>query len=89
MTNDELNNLTALVEGINIKFLRREVDREITEIKRAQNKFRLQQNRDRAKAEAIKHALEREQTVEDNIQKLIELRAEYMKNPSSPRRFKI
>ena len=83
LTNDELNNLTALVEGINIKFLRREVDREITEIKRAQNKFRIQQNRDRAKAEAIKHAQEREQTVEDNIQQLIELRAEYIKNPSS------
>ena len=83
LTNDELNNLTALVEGINIKFLRREVDREITEIKRAQNKFRLRQARDHAKAEAIKHALEREQTVEDNIQKLNELRAEYMKNPSS------
>ena len=83
LTNDELNKLTALVEGINIKFLRREVDREITEIKRAQNKFRLRQARDNAKAEAIKHAQEREQTVEDNIQKLIELRAEYMKNPSS------
>ena len=83
LTDDELNNLTAFVEGINIKFLRREVDREITEIKRAQNKFRLRQARDNAKAEAIKHAQEREQTVEDNIQKLIELRAEYMKNPSS------
>ena len=83
LTDDELNNLTALVEGINIKFLRREIDREITEIKRAQNKFRVRQAKEHAKAEAIKHAQEREQTVEDNIQKLIELRAEYMKNPSS------
>ena len=40
------------------------------------------QAKDRAKAEAIKHALERKQTVEDNIQKLIELRAEYAKAPS-------
>jgi len=78
----EKNALTALVEGINIKSLRNEVDREVTEIKRAQNKFRAQQARDRAKAEAIKHARERKQTVEDNIQKLIELRAEYTKNPS-------
>ena len=82
LTNDELNNLTALVEGVNIKFLRREVDREITDIKRAQNKFHARQVRERAKAEAIKHAQEREQTVEDNIQKLIELRAEYAKAPS-------
>lgn len=78
----EKNALTALVEGVNIKSLRNEVDREVTEIKRVQNKFHAQQARDRAKAEAIKHALERKQTVEDNIQKLIELRAEYTKNPS-------
>ena len=74
--------MTALVEGVNIKSLRNEVDREVTEIKRAQNKFHAQQARDRAKAEAIKHAQERKQTVEDNVQKLIELRAEYSKNPS-------
>ena len=78
----EKNALTALVEGVNIKSLRNEVDREVTEIKRAQNKFHAQQARDRAKAEAIKHAQERKQTVEDNVQKLIELRAEYSKNPS-------
>ena len=78
----EKNDLTALVEGVNIKSLRNEVDREVTEIKRAQNKFHAQQARDRAKAEAIKHAQERKQTVEDNVQKLIELRAEYSKNPS-------
>ena len=78
----EKNALTALVEGVNIKSLRNEVDREVTEIKRAQNKFLAQQARDRAKAEAIKHAQERKQIVGDNIQKLIELRAEYTKNPS-------
>ena len=78
----EKNALTALVEGVNIKSLRNEVDREVTEIKRAQNKFLAQQARDRAKAEAIKHTQERKQIVEDNIQKLIELRAEYTKNPS-------
>ena len=78
----EKNALTALVEGVNIKFLRNEVYREVTEIKRAQNKFRAQQAREQAKAEAIKHAQERKQTIEDNIQKLIELRAEYAKAPS-------
>ena len=30
----------------------------------------------------IKHTQEREQTVEDNVQKFIKLRAEYTKNPS-------
>ena len=78
----EKNALTALVEGVNIKSLRNEIDREVTKIKRAQNKFLAQQARDRAKAEAIKHAREREQNVEDNIQKLIELRTEYAKAPS-------
>ena len=75
--------MTALVEGVNIKSLRNEVAREVTQIKRAQNKFRVQQAKDRAKAEAVKHEREREQTVENNIQKLIELRAEYAK-ASSP-----
>lgn len=74
--------LIALVDGVNIKSLRNEVYREVTEIKRAQNKFRAQQAKEQAKAEAIKHAQERKQTVEDNIQKLIELRAEYAKAPS-------
>ena len=75
--------LNALVEGVNIKSLRNSVDREVTDINRSQKDFYQQQKLERKKAAAIKHAKEREQTVEGNIQKLIDLRAEFRKNPSS------
>ena len=82
LSETETKEISALVEGININFLRGEVDREITQIKRAQNKFQERQAKELQRAEEIKRAQQRKQTVKNTIRRLIELRAEYAKNPS-------
>ena len=74
--------LNALVEGVNLKSLRSAVAREVTEIKRALEKFHARQAKQREHTEAVKRAQKRQQQVSDNMQQLIELRAEYKKNPS-------
>lgn len=78
-TLDELN---ALAEGTDIITLRKYVTREAQTFARAQKEFRREQEEEQAKQRAIKAKTARQERIDENIKKLIEMRAEYQKNPS-------
>ncbi len=79
---DELAELSALA-NLHLETLRKNVTREVQALARAQKDFAKQQAEEENKQKAIRAKSERQARFEENIKKLVELRAEYQKNPSS------
>ena len=78
---DELAELNALA-NLHLETLRKNVAREVQTLARAQKDFAKQQAEEQSRQKAIKARSERQTRIEENIKTLIELRAEYQKNPS-------
>lgn len=78
---DELAELSALA-NLHLETLRKNVTREVQALARAQKDFAKQQAEEETKQKAIRAKSERQSQIEENIKTLIELRAEYKKNPS-------
>lgn len=78
---DDLDALKKLTE-VKIEELRAKVSREVTKLFKAQQKFQKQQEAEQARQKKKQAATERQARIDENIKTLIELRAEYKKNPS-------
>ena len=78
---DELARLGALA-NLHLETLRKNIAREVQALARAQKNFAKQQAEEQSRQKAVKARSERQARVEENIKTLIELRAEYKKNPS-------
>ena len=78
---DELARLGALA-NLHLETLRKNVAREVQALNREQKAFAKEQAEEQARQKAVKAQSERQARIEENIKTLIELRAEYKKNPS-------